>query len=148
MYSIILFTYINNFLVCLDWQFDCKFGKPRCVSLYSFMDGKIDCASGFDEACPAHYFVCLDRSNCIDPKKYLDGHQDCRDGSDERKFANAYLHLHLKFSIEFGISCFTFQFMCNNIILHFSMSRSTFSMPRPIQVYTIELFPRQHRRLS
>uniref|UniRef100_A0A915HL85 Low-density lipoprotein receptor domain class A n=1 Tax=Romanomermis culicivorax TaxID=13658 RepID=A0A915HL85_ROMCU len=34
---------------CLEYQYDCKFGKPRCISLYNFMDGVIDCASGFDE---------------------------------------------------------------------------------------------------
>lgn len=33
--------------------------------------------------CPAHYFVCNDKSKCIDPKRYLDGIKDCNDSSDE-----------------------------------------------------------------
>lgn len=47
MFQKILNVFQN--LECLEWQYDCKFGKPRCVSLYNFMDGVIDCASGFDE---------------------------------------------------------------------------------------------------
>lgn len=49
-------------------------------------DKKIDCYSGFDEGCPAHYFVCRDRSACIEPSKYLNGVADCKDKSDEREW--------------------------------------------------------------
>uniref|UniRef100_A0A914WNJ8 EGF-like domain-containing protein n=1 Tax=Plectus sambesii TaxID=2011161 RepID=A0A914WNJ8_9BILA len=68
---------------CLPWQYDCKLGKPRCINLRNLNDGSIDCMSGFDEECPAHFFVCMDRSDCISPERYLDGRMDCRDGSDE-----------------------------------------------------------------
>ncbi|TKR76966.1 hypothetical protein L596_018023 [Steinernema carpocapsae] len=68
---------------CLPWQFDCKYGKPKCISSRQVKDGVIDCMSGFDEGCPSHYFVCNDKSACIDISKYLDRRPDCRDGSDE-----------------------------------------------------------------
>uniref|UniRef100_A0A913I4D2 EGF-like domain-containing protein n=1 Tax=Strongyloides stercoralis TaxID=6248 RepID=A0A913I4D2_STRER len=69
--------------VCLPWQFDCKFGYPKCISSTKINDGSIDCMSGFDESCPSHYFVCKDKSKCLDPQKYMDGVIDCNDSSDE-----------------------------------------------------------------
>ncbi|CAJ0943046.1 unnamed protein product, partial [Mesorhabditis belari] len=76
--------------VCLPWQFDCKFGNPRCVAASKVKDGKIHCQSGADEGCPPHYFVCSDRSACIDPGKYQDGKHDCMDGSDEPCHPNEF----------------------------------------------------------
>ncbi|CAJ0578681.1 unnamed protein product, partial [Mesorhabditis spiculigera] len=69
--------------VCLPWQFDCKFGNPRCVETNRVNDGTINCQSGADEGCPPHYFVCSDRSACIEPTKFQDGVKHCKDGSDE-----------------------------------------------------------------
>ncbi|CAI2347512.1 unnamed protein product [Caenorhabditis sp. 36 PRJEB53466] len=76
--------------VCLPWQFDCQFGSPRCVSKNKLNDLKIDCYSGFDEGCPAHFYVCKDKSTCIPPEKYLDGRPDCKDRSDEPCVQNEF----------------------------------------------------------
>uniref|UniRef100_W6NAJ4 EGF calcium-binding domain containing protein n=1 Tax=Haemonchus contortus TaxID=6289 RepID=W6NAJ4_HAECO len=73
-----------NSLVCLPWQLDCGFGSPRCISKKKVNDGRIDCYSGLDEACPSHYFVCKDKSACIDPALFQDGVRQCKDGSDEQ----------------------------------------------------------------
>ncbi|CAB3403060.1 unnamed protein product [Caenorhabditis bovis] len=74
---------LHNTIACLPWQFDCQFGSPKCISRAKLNDKKIDCYSGFDEGCPAHFFVCRDRSHCIPPSKFLDGKPDCNDKSDE-----------------------------------------------------------------